>query len=197
MLHSASLRILAAFFPAVRELRTTAELQQRAGYSHERTHTVLQQLHAAGLVELRKFGKVNTYCLSLADALPAPEHFLAYVAANLERRKAVRSDHAALAERLTGLEGVRAAVWDHAKKSILVIADAAAADAVALLAKGTKPWPLDLRAPSGHAFRGLLKVLRAEEFLRHAADAKALEALTVLSGLEWFYASVYRAKEAP
>src|SRR3990167_2073326 len=35
MLHSAPLRILAAFFPAVRELRTTAELQQRAGYSHE------------------------------------------------------------------------------------------------------------------------------------------------------------------
>ena len=184
MLHSAPLRILAAFFPAVRELRTTAELQQRAGYSHERTHTVLQQLHHAGLVELRKFGKVNTYRLALAGARPAaPEHFLAYVAANLERKKAVRADHAALAERLTGLEGVRAAVWDHAKKSILVIADAAAADAVTLLAKGQ---------------RGLLKVLRAEELLLRAADAKALEALTVLAGLEWFYAAVYQqAKEAP
>ncbi|MFH1423009.1 MAG: hypothetical protein ABIH42_09900 [Planctomycetota bacterium] len=57
-------RILASFFPETGRIRTTKDIEQISGYSHERVHTILTELEKKGSVIRRKFGRVNVYKLN-------------------------------------------------------------------------------------------------------------------------------------
>lgn len=90
MLQESEIRILSAFFPDVRRLRTTGEIRERSGYSHERVFTILKKLAEEGHVSRERFGNVNVYKLRLSW-----EHFRAFLYYNeklLEKNRKNISD---------------------------------------------------------------------------------------------------------
>jgi predicted nucleotidyltransferase len=62
MLNETELRILAAFFPEGTE-RTTKEIEERSGYSHERAHSTLNALEKKALLTKKKVGKTSVYSI--------------------------------------------------------------------------------------------------------------------------------------
>jgi len=63
MLSETELRILAAFFPEASE-RTTKEIEDRSGYSHERVYSTLNALEERDLLTKKKVGKTLVYAIS-------------------------------------------------------------------------------------------------------------------------------------
>ncbi len=66
MLNKAELRIISAFFPEGIE-RTTKEIEDRSGYSHERAYSILKTLEEKGVLSKKKVGKALVYSIKKFD----------------------------------------------------------------------------------------------------------------------------------
>lgn len=66
MLNETELRILSAFFPEGKE-RTTREIEEGSGYSHERAYSTLGILEKKGVLSKRKVGKALVYSINKFD----------------------------------------------------------------------------------------------------------------------------------
>lgn len=63
MLTETEMKILASFFPEGRE-RTTKEIEERSGYSHERVYSTLNNLHQKSILKKRKIGKTLLFSIT-------------------------------------------------------------------------------------------------------------------------------------
>jgi len=63
MLSEIELAMLSAFFPEGEE-RTTKEIENRSGYSHERVHSTLNALEKKGLLSKKRFGRTLVYSIA-------------------------------------------------------------------------------------------------------------------------------------
>jgi predicted nucleotidyltransferase len=66
MLSETELRILSTFFPEGTE-RTTKEIEERSGYSHERAYSTLKELEERGILFKRNAGKALLYSIERFD----------------------------------------------------------------------------------------------------------------------------------
>lgn len=66
MLNETELNILSAFFPEFTE-RTTKEIEERSGYSHERAYSTLKALEEKGFLSKRTVGKALAYSIKKMD----------------------------------------------------------------------------------------------------------------------------------
>ena len=66
MINKTELKILSAFFPEGTE-RTTKEIEDRSGYSHERTYSILKVLEKKGILLKRKVGKALVFSIRKFD----------------------------------------------------------------------------------------------------------------------------------
>lgn len=66
MLNETELRIMSAFFPEGIE-RTTKEVEERSGYSHERAYSTLGILEKKGILSKRNVGKSLVYSVNKFD----------------------------------------------------------------------------------------------------------------------------------
>ncbi|MDD5447369.1 MAG: nucleotidyltransferase domain-containing protein [Methanocellales archaeon] len=66
MLNETELRILSAFFPEGIE-RTTKEMEDLSGYSHERAYSTLKTLEEKGVLSKKKVGKALVYSIKKFD----------------------------------------------------------------------------------------------------------------------------------
>lgn len=66
MLNETQLKILSAFFPEGTE-RTTKEIEERSGYSHERAYTTLKALEEKGILLKKSVGKALVYSIKKFD----------------------------------------------------------------------------------------------------------------------------------
>jgi sugar-specific transcriptional regulator TrmB len=62
MLNKNELKIISAFFPEGTE-RTTKEIEDRSGYSHERAYSILKTLENKGFLSKKKVGKTLVYSI--------------------------------------------------------------------------------------------------------------------------------------
>lgn len=66
VLNETELRILSAFFPDGTE-RTTKEIEERSGYSHERAYSTLKALEEKGILLKKNVGKALVYSIKKFD----------------------------------------------------------------------------------------------------------------------------------
>ncbi len=66
MLNETELKILSAFFPDGTE-RTTKEIEDRSGYSHERAYSILKTLEEKSVLLKKKVGKALVYSIRKFD----------------------------------------------------------------------------------------------------------------------------------
>jgi len=66
ILNETELKILAAFFPEGIE-RTTKEIENRSGYSHERAYSTLKALEKKGILLKKKVGKTLVFSIRKFD----------------------------------------------------------------------------------------------------------------------------------
>lgn len=66
MLNKTELKILSAFFPEGTE-RTTKEIENRSGYSHERAYSTLKTLEKKGILSKKNVGKALVYSIKKFD----------------------------------------------------------------------------------------------------------------------------------
>lgn len=68
MFNETELKIISAFFPEGKE-RTTKEIEERSGYSHERAFSTLRILEEKRFLSKRKVGKALVYSINKFDDL--------------------------------------------------------------------------------------------------------------------------------
>ncbi len=66
MLNETELKILSSFFPEGTE-KTTKEVEERSGYSHERAYSTLKALEEKGILSKKKVGKALVYSIKKFD----------------------------------------------------------------------------------------------------------------------------------
>lgn len=88
MLNETELKILSAFFPEGTE-RTTKEIEERSGYSHERAYSTLKSLEERGVLLKKSVGKALVYSVKKFD----DSVYLAFMYYSLNKKNAFVKKH--------------------------------------------------------------------------------------------------------
>ena len=88
MLNEAELKVLSAFFPEGIE-RTTKEIEERSGYSHERVYSTLKSLEKIGILVRKRVGKTLLYYIKKFD----DTIYLAFIYYSISRKNSFVERH--------------------------------------------------------------------------------------------------------
>ncbi len=172
--------ILASFFPDTNRIRTTKDIENISGYSHERAHTILTDLERKGFVVRRKLGKVNVYRLNLLRPV-----FLAYLFFVEKEREKRFDSNQALAEKLEKISSDAEDLCD----SLVFVQSKDKMDFVCLL----RDNDAESRRKVSDVVGKNVNFVKTSEF--HGAGKELRDSVLnglVISGTEIFYRTVYR-----
>lgn len=191
MLSENQLKILASFYPFVREI-ATKEIERATGLSHERVFSTLKSLVKGKYIKERKIGKTNVYEFVFND-----ESYFVYLHFIIQKTNSFKEKHPLLYKRLKEFaEAIKArcvvlfgsyAKGTMTKQSdvdILVVSDTNSADKIASVFK-TK-YNLNIKPVTVHV----------RDFKNIKSDNAAfyndlIEFGIILDGFEFFFKEVY------